>query len=372
MVEVNKQWVREDLKKFEKKFAIELTRLQDKIPHFAKEGFYIQDMEKEDITWWTNGFLGGILWQLADYSGNHQYVEQAKRLEEQLDGAMSVFDGLHHDVGFMWLHTAVAHNRRFANPRSKTRGLHAATLLAGRFNLKGGYLRSWNGDNQTWVIIDSLMNIPLLYWATQETKDERFALMAQQHAEKVLNNHLRKDGSVNHIVIFDDEGNSKETPGGQGYEPGSSWTRGQAWAIYGFVLNYTHTKDSRYLAAAKQVAHYFLANIDDSQIPPVDFRAPKEPVKYDTSAGLCAACGLLEISQHVPDYEKDLYMKAATEMVRAISNKATNWNEDTDGIIGYGTGAYHDECSLHVSLIYSDYFYLEALLRLNGTYQPMW
>lgn len=365
-------WVKEDLDKFEKKFAVELGRLGEKIPHYAKAGHYTQDMVEEDITWWTNGFLGGILWQLADYSGKNFYVRRAEKLEEQLDGARLVFNGLHHDVGFMWLHTAVAHYRRLPNPHSKSRALHAATLLAGRFNLKGGYLRSWNGDNQTWVIIDSLMNLPLLYWATQTTGDERFELMARTHADKVLENHLRADGSVNHIVIFDEAGELKETPAGQGYEPGSAWTRGQAWAIYGFALSYVHSKDQRYLDAAKQVAHYFIANLDEGMIPPVDFRAPEEPLKYDTSAGLCAACGLLEISEHVATHEKTLYQNAAIKMIRAISKKAADWDLDTDGIIGYGTGAYHDEQSLHVSLIYSDYYYLEALLRLNGTYQLMW
>lgn len=366
------QWILTEIDRFEAKFSVELDRLGNQIPHFAKNGNYIQDMAQEDITWWTNGFLGGILWQLVDYSRKTQYVKRAEQLENQLDRALDIFTGLHHDVGFMWLHTAVAHDRRNPNQRSKARALHAATLLAGRFNSLGGYLRSWNGENKNWVIIDSMMNIPLLYWATQETGDERFAQIACQHADKVLRSHLRLDGSVNHIVIFDEIGNVKETPAGQGYSVGSSWSRGQAWAIYGFAISYMHTNDLRYLNAAKQVAHYFIANLDESMIPPVDFRGPKEPIKYDTSAGLCAACGLLEISEHVSECEKKLYYDSAFKMVQAIGQKAADWNLQTDGIIGLGTGAYHDANSLHVSLIYSDYYYLEALLRLKGTYQNMW
>ena len=107
-------------------------------------------------------------------------------------------------------------------------------------------------------------------------------------------------------------------------------------------------------------------------MPPVDFRAPKEPVNYDTSAGLCAACGLLEISQHVDVYEKALYRENAIQLIQAIEAQAADWRLETDGIIGLGTGAYHDEATTHVSLIYSDYFYLEALMRLNATYQTMW
>lgn len=369
---MTEKWVTASLKKFEEKFQVESERLGTKIPHYAKDGQYTQDMALEDITWWTNGFLGGILWQLYDVTQKATYLQQAEQLEIQLDKAFERFNGLHHDVGFMWLHTAIAHYRRFPNHSSKTRGLHAATLLAGRYNIKGEYLRSWNGENAHWVIIDSLMNLPLLYWATEATGDERFTLIAEKHANKVMNNHLRPDGSVNHIVIFDENGDLAETPAGQGYASGSAWTRGQAWGIYGFVLSYRHTKNPAYLAAAKKIAHYFIANLDDSFMPPVDFRAPKEPVNYDTSAGLCAACGLLEISQHVDVYEKALYRENAIQLIQAIEAQAADWRLETDGIIGLGTGAYHDEATTHVSLIYSDYFYLEALMRLNATYQTMW
>lgn len=366
------EWIDDQLRRFDQKFKQELYRIENRIPHYAKEGIYTQNMAEEDITWWTNGFLGGILWQLSDYTSDKMYEERAEQLENQLDTAMNVFDGLHHDVGFMWLHTAVAHDRRHPNKYSKTRAMHAATLLAGRFNIKGNYLRSWNGNNQSWVIIDSLMNIPLLYWASETTDDERFSLIAKKHADTVLKNHVRPDGSVNHIVIFDEDGQFESAPGGQGYASGSAWTRGQAWAIYGFALSYKYTKDIRYLNAAKQVAHFFIANLGDKKIPVVDFRSPTEPKLYDTSAGLCAACGLLEISTHVPESEKELYYDNAARIIKEVGTHAADWNHNKDGIIGYGTGAYHDESSHHVSLIYSDYYYLEGLLRLAGKYKNMW
>ncbi|WP_390409158.1 glycoside hydrolase family 88 protein [Lacticaseibacillus jixiensis] len=367
------QWVTEQLALFEQKFQSELARLGTKIPHYAKVGVYHQNMAKEDITWWTNGFLGGILWQLSDQLDDPRYQARAEQLEAQLDQAFLAFNGLHHDVGFMWLHTAVADYRRTHSPLAKRRALHAATLLAGRFNPEGHYLRSWNEDKTHWVIIDSLMNIPLLYWASAVTGDSRFKQMAMQHADTVLANHIRADGSVNHIVIFDEAGTAIETPGGQGFGPGSAWSRGQAWAIYGMVLSFQHTGEMRYLDAAKRVAHYFIANVvNTGYIPLVDFRAPQEPVKYDTSAGLCAACGMLAIASAVPEAEQAFYHMHALKLVQAISAKAADWTPEHDGIIGFGTGAYHDANTLHVSLIYSDYFFLEALLRLSGQYQEMW
>lgn len=368
-----KEWVKQKLKQFDSKFEKEVLGLKERIPHYAKSGRYVQDMAREDITWWTNGFLGGILWQLFSLTNNPLYKTRAVKLEEQLDQGFQLFNGLHHDVGFMWLHTSVAHTRRLANPESVKRGLHAATLLAGRYNPTGEYIRSWNGENQTWVIIDSLMNLPLLHWASEETGDERFSAIAKIHAEKVLTSHLRGDGSANHIVIFDEQGNLKETPAGQGYQSGSSWSRGQSWAIYGFALSYLYTKDVKFLNAAKQVAHYFMTNVSKTEyIPVVDFRGPVQPLKYDTSAGLCAACGLLEISKHVEEEEKNLYLDFAATMVKSIEKMAADWDEHQEGIIGYGTCEYNKEETTHVSLIYSDYFFLEALMRLNQTYMNMW
>lgn len=367
------EWIQTQLDRYTKKMRAEINRMPEAIPHFAKNGKYTQDMVADDITWWTNGFLGGILWQLYRESGDERFKQRAEKLESQLDDAFTVFNGLHHDVGFMWLHTAVADYRQTASPLAKKRALHAATLLAGRYNVRGEYLRSWNGDNATWVIIDSLMNIPLLYWASDVTGDDRFRQMAVKHADKVLANHLRADGSVNHIVIFDQEGKLQETPGGQGYAPGSSWSRGQSWAVYGFALSYLHTQDNKYLDAAKRVAHYFIANIQQTGfVPVVDFRSPEEPVKYDTSAGLCAACGLLEIAQHLPDYEKPLYVESAKKIIKATTEMAADFAETTDGIINFGASDYYNEESANVALIYADYFYLEALLRLKGTYQVMW
>lgn len=366
-------WVLEKLALFQKKYVVQLERLASQIPHYAKNGKYTQHMEEEDITWWTNGFLGGILWQLYDYSGDELYKQKAQDLEIQLDEAFVAFNGLHHDVGFMWLHTSVAQFRRLENEKSKTRSIHAATLLAGRYNPIGEYLRSWNGDNQHWVIIDSLMNLPLLYWASEELEDERFSSLAVKHADKVLNHHIRSDGSVNHICIFDESGELESTPAGQGFASGSSWSRGQSWAVYGLALSYKYTQDTKYLSAAKRVANYFIANVSESgYVPLVDFRSPKNPKKWDTSAGLCAACGMLLISDYLDEYESDFYVKNAFRMIKAIEEKAADWNPETDGIIGYGTCAYNDDETTHVSLIYSDYFFLEALLRLNNSYQDMW
>ena len=363
-----KLWAKTILDKIDEKLTAEAERLGDAIPYIPDEKTkrYEEDKGETDIIWWTNGFWPGMMWQMYHATKKDIYKKTAEANEERLDKAFEIYTGLHHDVGFMWLHTAVANYRLTGSERSKARGLHAAHLLAGRYNPRGQFIRSWNRDRAGWVIIDSMLNIPLLYWAKETIDDPRFGFVAEDHADKVMNHIVRPDGSVNHIGVFDSTtGELVETPGGQGYASGSSWSRGQSWAIYGFALSYLHTGKKEYLETAKRVAHYFISEVSRTNwVPLVDFRAPKEPVMIDTSAGMCAACGLLEIAKHVDKYEKDLYINAAVNILKATEEKYAIWDLDKDGLIDYATGSYHQETWTEVPIIYSDYYFVEAVLRL--------
>ncbi|MDR0885732.1 MAG: glycoside hydrolase family 88 protein [Clostridiales Family XIII bacterium] len=362
---INTDWVHESLAKAQAKIAAEVDRLDGGIPYIPTNGKYT-DVGARDIAWWTNGFFAGLLWQLAHYTEDKKFSDAAEKIEERLDEALSDFVGLHHDVGFMWLHTSVANYRKTGSARSLQRGLHAAAILSSRYNEAGQWLRAWNGNDTGLVIIDSMMNIPLLYWASQELNDTRYDSIARLHADTISKYHVRADGSVGHIGSFDpDNGEFIEILGGQGYAADSSWSRGQAWAIYGFALSYHHTKDEYYLNTAKRVANYFIANVGATDwIPLVDFKAPAEPVIYDTSAGLIAACGLLEIAEHVNERERPTFYNAAVNIIQSTEKKYANWDNDVDSIIDGGTEAYHTVETRGVPLVYSDYYYVEALLRL--------
>lgn len=331
-------------------------------PYSTKNGKFI---EKPDISWWTNGFWPGIMWLMYVGTNNEYYKKVAEGLELELDKALYGFDGLHHDVGFMWLLSSVANYRLTGNAESKKRGMLAATILAARYNPVGQFIRAWNGDKVGWAIIDCMMNIPLLYWATKESGDPRFKQIAMCHADTVMRTFIRPDGSVNHINSFDPEtGEFIESFGGQGYGVNSSWTRGQAWAIYGFVLSYIHTKKQKYLDTAKRVAHYFisaLASCDDF-VPNCDFRSPKEPIYKDTTAGVIAACGFIEISRNVPELEKDMYLNSALKILKATEEHYCEWSENEDSIVQMGTEAYNN--GQNMSIIYGDYYFIEAILKL--------
>lgn len=367
----NKQWIDETWAKLDKKLKRVAVKSRDKIPYTTVNGEHDNCMETRP-TWWTNGFWGGLMWIMYLGTKDDAYQETALRAEKLMDAALEDYKALHHDVGFMWHIVSGVNYRLNGDKKSGARNFYAAATLAARFNITAGYIRAWNGAagaNDGFSIIDCLMNIPQLYWASEEIGDDRFKKIAMAHADMSLRDHVRPDGSVAHIVDHDTQtGEIAATLGGQGFCEGSSWSRGQAWAIYGFALSYIHTGEQRYLDAAKKVAHYFIANVCDDYLPKVDFRAPDEPVYYDTTAGVCAACGLIEISKCVPEHEKGLYMTAAIKLLKAIEGSFCNWEENEDSVLQMGTERYPIDTTngLHIPIIYGDYFFAEALYKLRG------
>lgn len=166
---MDKKWINEFCDKIEKKLNIIAPQVETEIPYTTDEnGKYIETTTPAGVQWWTNGFWAGLMWLAYLRSGNEAYKSIAEASEKRLDDAFVLFNGLHHDVGFMWLLSAVAHYRIDGNEASKTRGMHAATLLAGRFNHDAEFIRAWNRDKTGWSIIDSMMNLPILYWASEE------------------------------------------------------------------------------------------------------------------------------------------------------------------------------------------------------------
>lgn len=356
---------------------------EDKIPYTTINGVYddrsAMDMTKcskdDGINWWCNGFWAGMMWMMYAETKDERYADIARTTEVKLDACFDMYYGLHHDVGFMWLPSAVNDYRLTGNTDARRRALHAANLLAGRFNPVGRFIRAWNdlpdgSDTRGWVIIDCMFNIPLLYWASKETGDPRFRQMAMMHADTVMEHFIREDGSVRHIVEFDPEtGAFVRDYGGQGYAQGSSWTRGQGWGLYGFMISYIHTGKKAYLEAAEKIAKYFIANIPKDGLIPVDFCQPAEPDWHDDTAAAIAACGLLELAKNVEN--GSAYREAAEKMLCALDEHHCDFTHDTESILQKCTGAYHSR-EHEFSIIYGDFFFLEALLKCQGEKHFMW
>jgi len=368
-------WAESIAEKIKEKEFLVAERNRGRIPYTTKDNRF-DDQSIDNINWWTNGFWGGMMWQLFHATENSLFREVAEENEKQLDAVLMDSSGLDHDNGFKWLPTSVANYRFSGNEASKNRAILAANNLAGRFNPAGSFIRAWNdhfdGDNIGWAIIDCMMNLPLLYWASEETKDPRFKHIANSHADMAIQNFIRKDGSANHIVEFNPEtGEFVKTYGGQGYKEGSSWTRGQAWALYGFALSYLHSRDQKYLDTARKVADYFISNIPDTGFIPVDFCQPEDCSLEDSTASAIAACGLLEIAKVLGIEKGTKYKEAAIILLKALGEHRCNWDKESDNLLEKCTAAFHDK-EHEFSIIYGDYYFIEAIWKLTGQEFFIW
>ncbi len=375
--EMQTKWAQETLDKTAGKLAKVSRRSKDKIPYTTVNGVHDDKSGEGAIGWWTNGFWGGMMWQMYTLTGEEFYKEVAQDNERKLDANLMDYNKLDHDNGFKWLPTAVANYRVSGDPASRNRGLLAAANLAGRYNSAGRFIRAWNNwddtaDRTGWAIIDCMMNLPLLYWASEELGDPRFYQIAVNHANTARECFVRGDGSVNHIVSFDPvSGGMIESFGGQGYGVGSSWTRGQSWGLYGFTLSYLHTKDAAFLETAERIANYFIANIPESGLIPVDFRQPADVTWEDSTAAAIAACGLIELAKLKEGRQSGIYLDAALKMLKALTEKSFNWNEEEDELLTKCSAAYHEK-EHEFSIIYGDYYFLEALMKLTGKELFIW
>ena len=361
--------------KIRAKMEAQCGRIGAEVPYTLVNGRRNDKMAK-DLYWWTNGFWPGMLWLMYSDTNDQRYRSAAEKIEERFDEALAGYEGLHHDVGFMWTLTSRLDYKLTGNARSRVRALHAANILAGRYNPRGHFIRAWNMDRTGWIIIDCMMNIPLLYWASAETGDPRYRYIAIEHADTSLKYLVRPDGSCNHIGVLDPHtGELLDTPAGQGYASGSAWSRGQSWAIYGFALSYIHTGDKRYLEVSLAVARYVLkALARTAYVPPVDYLAPAdEPVKIDTSAGMIAAAGLLCLAGLENNRERDLCREGAMNILQAIEAAYVDWDPETDFFVKMGSAQYHGKTEeLHVPLIYGDYFFIESVLKILHPEMEIW
>ncbi|MFD0710752.1 glycoside hydrolase family 88 protein [Paenibacillus sp. GCM10027626] len=356
------------LERLEEKVGRMIQQIGGRCPHTAGKESGIYDNTSSD--WWTSGFWPGLLWIMYDVTGKEQFKDAAWDWDANIETWFEKeSQELHHDVGFQFLSTAVLKYKITADRDGLRRGIKAANYLAGRFNPAGNFIRAWNGDKYGWAIIDCMMNISLLFWASEVTQDPRYRHIAVRHADTAIQYGVREDGSVNHIISFDPQsGAFIEAFGGQGDAADSGWSRGTAWGLYGFANTYRHTGDVRFLNTAKKIAHFFIAALPNDFVPYWDFRLSSfagEP--RDSSAGAIAASGLIELAALVPGKEQWMYMQAAERILLSLTNNYGTWDQpDHQAILLGATGHKPAGAAIDVSLIYGDYYYVEALAKLSG------
>ena len=377
MNEDRRKWAKSILDKVIMKMETVVLRNRGKICYTTDSNGLYDDRSKGNLVyWWTNGMWGGILWELYSLTENPIYQEEAIYVEQVLDTNLHDYDrGLTHDNGFKWLPTSVYRYRTTGFAESRNRALLAASHLAGRFNESGRFIRAWNDkpdcDDRGWAIIDCMMNLPLLYWASDELDDPRFRKIAIAHADTTIKNFFRTDGSVSHIVSFDiNTGERICEIGGQGYSPESAWTRGQAWSIYGFAMSYFHTKERKYLDASICSADYFISQIPADGLIPVDFKAPKIPHWEDSTAAAIAAAGMLLIATLDKDSSERMEENAFL-LIKSLVDKRCAFDNGCDNILKRCSEAYHRD-NHDFPIMYADYFFIDALIRMAGFDFPVW
>ena len=323
------------------------------------EGFY-------EIGNWTSSFFTGMALLAWQETEDEFFLKQVLRLAPCYREKVFVRQmDTHHDLGFLYSLYSVALFKLTGDPEHREVGMRAARLLSERFNSKGNFLRAWgrlnesespigNGSTRTdnMAIIDSLMNLPLLYWAGKESGDPKYHEVAVCHADMALKHFVRPDHSVNNIYRFDlDTGDPLGDPN-QTY-----WARGAAWAIYGFALSFAYTRDTKYLETAVRLAKKFIVNLDDEIVPWNDFHERDHPGRVrDASAGAIAACGFQELAAHGAADRELLKIKQAM-LGRLCSDDYLDFRKTCPGVQKHGQGGENGYTS------WGDYFLMEALGR---------
>ncbi|MCK5136784.1 MAG: glycoside hydrolase family 88 protein [Bacteroidales bacterium] len=325
----------------------------------------IRFVESKD---WTSGFFPGMLWMMYEYTGDESWEEPAHHYTMNIE--QEQFNAGTHDMGFKLYNSFGNGYRLTQNSRYKKILLQGASTLITRFNPLVGCIRSWDHNSDKWnfpVIIDNMMNLELLFWATRETRDSSFYHVALRHAETTMENHFRDDHSTYHVIAYDPEtGEVVKRNTHQGYSHESAWARGQAWGLYGFTMTYRETGDNRFLEVAREIARYLLEhpNLPADKVPYWDFDAPgQQDIPRDVSAAAIMASALYELSTYCPD-EKDQYVETADQILNALSNGYTFSGEQAyPFLLEHSTGSFPYDSEVDVPIIYADYYYLEALLR---------
>ena len=375
------------LTKEEVKAAIDLAmeQLHVNMEYFKEEfptpATFDNIYPKMDNTEWTNGFWTGELWLGYEYTNEEAMKKLAQANDRSfLDRVKKRIELDHHDLGFLYTPSCMAEYKLLHTPEAKEASILAADKLIERYQEVGGFIQAWGelGKPEHYrLIIDCLLNIQLLFWASEQTGDPKYAQMATQHFYTSANNVIRDDASAFHTFYFDPKtGEPVKGVTRQGYSDDSAWARGQAWGIYGIPLTYRFVKDEDCFGLFKGMTNYFLN------------RLPKDHVSYwdlifgdgsghsrDSSATATAVCGIHEMLKHLPEVDSDklTYKYAMHAMLRSlIDNYANREIKPGRPLLLHGVYSWHSGKGVDEGNIWGDYYYLEALIRFYKDWELYW
>lgn len=355
-----------------------IDRQPGKLPHIT-EGQRYQWGDNND---WIEGFYIGMMWLAYEYGQDPAFREAAEsylpNFKDRLDRRIEVD---HHDIGFLYSLSAFAQWKVTGSESARAVALQAADVLAERFRPRIGVIQAWGKENDPEnggrIIIDCLLNLPLLFWASEVTGNRTYYDIAFNHALMSQKFLVRGDGSSYHTFYFDQEnGNALRGGTHQGSTDGSTWTRGQAWGIYGFALAYRYTRHEAFLDTAKRMARYFIEHLPEDYVAYWDFDVPVGPgTPRDSSASAITACGLLEILEWLDEADPDRknFESAVTASVKSLTeNYATTDLPEAEGLLKHGSYHVRGKRGPDDYMIWGDYYYLEAMIRMEKGIRGYW
>jgi len=348
------------------KMAVHLESItidSTKIPRaIAEDGTLIAKNSRQ----WTSGFFPGTLWQLASHSQNEEILKQARTWSNFIE--KEKWDTHTHDIGFKVNNTFGQWNKVEPSKRNNDIIVQASATLIKRFNENVKAIKSWDWGKERWifpVIIDNMMNLEMLFDATDISGDSIYYQIADQHAQTTLANHFRENHSSYHVVDYDTiTGAPRNKLTHQGLNDESTWARGQAWGLYGFAMAYDRTGNEAYFKKAKEIANLFFThpNMPTDLIPYWDFDALNIPDEAkDVSAAAIAINGLMMLVKHDSENEEK-YMKWVNTVIRSLE-KEEYQTDKAPFLLGRSTGSVPDSFEVDVPISYGDYFYVQALLQ---------
>ncbi|HTM92894.1 MAG TPA: glycoside hydrolase family 88 protein [Flavisolibacter sp.] len=351
--------------------SAQYTAMMKRLPPYRFPKTYYADkdsLETSNSGWWCSGFYPGTLLYLYEQTKDPSLLNEAERILKVLEKEKN--NTSTHDLGFMMFCSFGNANRIAPKPEYKDILLTSAKSLSTRFNPKVGCIRSWDSNPSDFlVIIDNMMNLELLFWATRVTSDSSFYKIATTHANTTIKNHFRADYSSYHVINYDPStGAIKQKRTAQGYADESAWARGQAWGLYGFTVTYRATKDRKYLDQANHIAQFILhhPNLPTDKIPYWDFNAPGIPnALRDASAAVIICSALLELCGYVDEQQKKEYLSVAETLLKNLSSEPYKASVGTNGgfILQHCVGHMPNKTEVDVPLTYADYYFVEAMKR---------
>ena len=330
---------------------------------------------------WTTSFWTGQLWLAWERSGQPAYRALAEEHVRSFGVRIARRDHTnHHDLGFLYSLSCIAANKLTGSREAKYIALQAAEVLMERYHEKCGIIQAWgelnNPEQQGRMIIDCNMNLPLLYWATEQTGDPRFADAAKAHVMQAATYLIRDDASTFHTYYMDvATGAPRYGNTQQGYADDSCWSRGQAWGIYGFLLSYIYTGDETMIALSKRLANYFLNRLPEDYVCHWDLALVGTDALRDSSSAAIAVCGLLELVKHLPvtDPDRERYLEWAKGIMSSLTKHYLMGKEEKgNGLLKHSVYHLASNKGVNECASWGDYFYVEALVRFTQSWKLYW